>query len=222
MIHSSKEHLKGKNDIAILHNKFFNFDTPNNRRQFRSQEYSQKEQSKQYYDVTINSRISSRFWSRLWPRSYIRLARELIYILRVHSECKSSTNQVQTECKETSKIYYTGISYNANQCYRVDEAFQAPSLCHMPIGVCATRGCVDIPTDDILKEWSQRFNSAKTSHWWWFIRAKSITGLEWHCHFKPDFLQFRHAKQQETVDDSRIQPKEQSQQRDDVMKSRLF
>ena len=100
MIHSSKEHLKGKNDIAILHNKFFNSDTPNNRRQFRSQEYSQKEQSKQHYDVTINSRISSRFWSRLWPRSYITLARELIYILQVHSECKSSTNQVQKDFKD--------------------------------------------------------------------------------------------------------------------------
>ena len=110
MIHSSKEHLKGKNDIAILHNKFFNFDTPNNRRQFRSQEYSQKEQSKQHYDVTINSRISSRFWSRLWPRSYIRLAREVIYILRVHSECKSSTNRVQRDSKDLSiKVLQQGI-----------------------------------------------------------------------------------------------------------------
>ena len=40
-------------------------------------------------------------WPEHWSTSY---------------EYIQSANQVQTECKETPKIYYTGISYNANQC----------------------------------------------------------------------------------------------------------
>ena len=129
--------------------------------------------------------------------------------------------QGQTECKH-QRMYSEG-----SERQRVSEASRAPTLCHMPSEcVCSVwvRGCVDIPTDDILKEWNQhtRFDSAKTSLQFSSCRAKSIPKLKWHCHFRRGFLQFRHARPQGTVDDSSIQCKEHSQQCYYVRTSTLF
>ena len=40
-----------------------------------------------------------------------------------------------------------------------------------------------------------RYGSAKTSLQFWPNRSKRIPKLKWHCHFRQEFLQFRHTRQ---------------------------
>ena len=134
---------------------------------------------------------------------------------------QTRTNQVQFKDKQTPEI---------KECTRKDQREsewvklpEHPHYAICPPSVCMRVGCVDIPTDDILKEWIQqgivqqrhRFNSGHA------VQRASLS-LKWHCHFRRGFLQFRHAKPQGTVDESPIQCKEQSQQCNDVRTSTLF
>ena len=137
------------------------------------------------------------------------ISRTIQYNSRTNNDRESTDIR---ECTRTDQRMHS----EGSERERVSEASQAPTLCHMPsecVYACRMRRHPDRWHPKRMNP--TRYDSAKTSLQFWSCRAKSISKLKWHCRFRRRFLQFRHAKPQETVDHSWIQSKDHAQQCND-------